>query len=254
MAKQKLTSLEQGLLRIGLYNDIANSFKRTKDLREYTTLQRILTKEVYMDHLNALPAREREELTEEEHKQMYDDILETVMLSREKAYDSAVEVVGKRQKAVEEDYKINKQDVIKKVISAINNDLKKAKNPAEAGDALADYFRNVVEIPEIDQAEADRYAKREMEETTGMTVFRAHGNPEKYRKRELRLIALQYIKENKEDEKVVGYSIDENKLAKELDETKEGGILKAATIYFNALRIKEDKKREVAKKAEVDKK
>lgn len=234
---QKQETLEQKLMRIGLLNSSRVHIKEAAKANDPELL--------YQKGANLAA------IIAGGDKEKYEDAYGDIRVSASEAMRYANSNINFYINDANESYKQEKDNLIKKLISQMNNNLKAAKaDKATAGHILAQYFNDTVNIPKLTQARANKYARDEAAEALHVDVnySTTADSIEQYEAKHtemyLRGLAINYLKENKKDGKVTGYSVDEKKLAEELKETGNGnGIRKASAMYTNALGIQEMQKR-----------
>lgn len=240
MAEQKLTSLEQSLLKIANFSGLAREINKSKNADEVVNLQNIL-------HQELCKGMDVSGLTKKEKTQAYNDLLDNITQSREESYRIATDAVDIRQETIKKDYETNQKNIVRNVVSAMNANLKDAQSKAHAGDMIARYFTNLVDVPDVDQANADQYAREDLAQRAGLSRLKyARGNPETYKKFLLRQYALEYVKEKKQGDKV-SYEVDEKKIAETMKEVTPGAMLYGNSFAI-AAEIKKAKDK-AAKKA-----
>lgn len=243
--KQKQETLEQKLMRIGFLNSSRVHIKEAAKANDSEAL--------YQEGANLAA------IIAEGNQQKYDDAYGDIRVSPSEAMRYANKNIQFYVNDANESYKQEKDKLIKKLIAQMNSHLKAIKinskmseseAKATAASTLAQYFNDMVNIPKLTQARADKYAREEAAEALHVDVnYSATADSieqyeAKHREMYLRGLAVNYLKEDKKDGKVIGYSVDEKKLAKELEETGDGnGIRKASAMYTNALGIQEQQMR-----------
>ena len=167
--------------------------------------------------------------------------------SPEDAYRHASERLESEASVLEPLYKENKKNIVSHVLTQMKDNLLKAENKAEAASMLSNYFMGLVDLPELDQITADEYAQSELEAKAGVKWnSTARGSIEKYRSNheslQARLFASQYLKDLGNGK----YGLDEEKIAKQMDD-----IIVGATLYSNSNQIKQAREAKKSEKKEA---
>ncbi|MDD5649562.1 MAG: hypothetical protein PHF86_03980 [Candidatus Nanoarchaeia archaeon] len=169
-------------------------------------------------------------LTDDEVKGLYGDIRN----SPQEAIRYANDKIGLLQDEVQDWYKENKDSVVKETASKINENLKKVDSKAKAANMLVAYFDDLLSIPDMTQRDADEMAQKELAKKLGARWnYSATGNIDQVKALKKRIAVSPYVKEVKNEEGKVSYSIDEAKLAETMND-----IGPAAMLYTNAMNIK----------------
>ncbi len=234
-------SLEQRLLEIGSLSQLNKGINKAKYPSERYQLYQNLAGILSEGDPNL-------------YKTAYGDI----RISPEEAVRYALEGTHSRVKEAEPLYQANKEKITKEVISAIKEDVKNAKNKAEAAALLSFYLKGLHDIPDLDQITADEYAQEEAAEKLGVNMnFSARGSIEKYRplheNLQARLYASEYLKDIKDKKgEAIGYELDEEKITKLMDKVETGALMYKNSKDLAKLKeaIKEaEKKQKKIKKA-----
>jgi len=218
--KNQEPSLEQRLSSIGNLNHLSGKIDREKRTSERSKLYENLAK--------ILGGGD-----DKEAKNWYANFKS----SPEDAYRHANERLESEASVLEPLYKENKKNIVSHVLTQMKDYLSEAKTKAEAASMLSNYFMGLVDLPELDQITADEYAQSESEAKAGVKWnSTARGSIEKYRpiheSLQARLFASQYLKDLGNGK----YGLDEEKIAKQMDD-----VIVGATLYSNANLIKQDR-------------
>lgn len=133
--------------------------------------------------------------------------------------------IGARVNEIEAEYKSNKDSILKKITSSINKGLSKAKNKIEATQILVPYLSDIIGIKEPTQHEADEYQNQDFSQRLRIPyAFDQSGSIDGYKDLRLRTLMSEFIKENKEGNKVT-YEVDNSKIKELAEETLSGAVL-----------------------------
>ncbi|MBL7148408.1 MAG: hypothetical protein ISS82_06280 [Nanoarchaeota archaeon] len=229
----KEPSLEDRLLQIGSLSQISRGIERSRSPSERLGL--------YQNLAGILSGGDG---------RLFKDSYGDIRVSPEEAVRYAAEGTQTRIKDAESLYEKDKGRIVEEVISAMKKDLQSAKTIDEAAGKLSEYLRGLYGIPELDQVTADGYEQQEVARRLGVSMnYSARGSIEKYRGSHEALVARtiareEFIKEEKEGDKVIGYRLDKDKITKAMDNIGIGALL-----YSNTQNIKEMKKKIEEKKA-----
>ncbi len=143
-------------------------------------------------------------------------------------------ILSSESNRIKPDYERNLDEILSEIVGKLNSDLNEVENldnPLEAISKIAYAFLPLVEKRNPTQGEADDLMRGEFSERYGVRFKNVKGaNPEEYKDRFLSLQArsmvFEYLKENKDKEgKVIGYSIDKDKLGELIKENPQIGSL-----------------------------
>ncbi len=135
-----------------------------------------------------------------------------------------------RLKGIEAGYKANKDKILEAIVEKFNKDLQGAKDVNDAIAKISYALQQLFVIPEVSQDEANRYAADSLRKTTKMPILTkpVYGNPEEIRDLRYRLIASEFIQEEKGKDEKPSYSVNREKLAKLVENPVAGSILYTA--------------------------
>lgn len=244
----QISPLEGMLLNIAGFYNASEGIKDSKDAGVRTNSYYNLVDMLFTNHISANP-----NLTKQEKLEAHDEYLQNVFSAGpENAMRLCNEGMTNGAKAITEDYKANKDELVSKIVTKMDENIKKAETKAEAADIMASYLKHVVNLPELDQEGANRYRRQELALTAGVnTLFYGHGNPKKVQELQLRTIAGENLKSTKvkdgETEKTV-YSVDKDKLMKLVKVVSKNygmpEVIPVSLLYTNAMTMKLEEKKE----------
>src|SRR3989344_7605556 len=143
--ENKNVSLEDRLLRIDLLNQITREIDRNKLPSERVQLYKNLA-----------------QILSENDPNKYDKIYGDIRISPEEAINYSMDAMNKAANETNESYKQNKEKILNEIVSSMKGIIKEAKNKAEVARILSIYFKDLIKVPELDQATLDYIARKEL--------------------------------------------------------------------------------------------
>jgi hypothetical protein len=222
---QREPTLEDRLNKIAFLNQTTKDIRSSKDPQERLQL--------YQNLAYALSEND------ETYRAVYGDI----RVSPEEAIRYALQPLTREINEANSLYQQNRERITRQIIREINRDLRAVNNKYDAANLLVPYLNGLFEIPELDQATADRYAREEIAKKVGVNVnYSAHGRMEDYRDQhetiqlQKRIFAGQFIREvTNRQGNVTGIALNEDKIRDIMENIGFG-----ATVYRNTqIRIAE---------------
>lgn len=221
MTNENQPKLEDKLLEVGNLVTISRELDRAKTPSEYAQL--------YQPAAMILGGKEKAlEILKE--------------LTRDPAYAQMTISGGIdiRAKEIETEYNDQKVRITQEIADKIDASLNGIKNKQEAASKVSEYLEDLFNIPELDQATANRYAQDGLRQATRIPYsFEAEGSIEQYRDKHKSLISRiassEYLSGNDES----GYKIDGEKFKEIMDKVKTGAV-----VYNKAKAIEEEAERQ----------
>jgi len=132
-------------------------------------------------------------------------------------------ILGSGQERIRPDYEANLDEILAGVTEKLNKDLEGAENPLDAVSRIAYAFSPLVGRKNPTQEEANSLLREELSEEYGVTFRNVKAdNPLNYKGRLLsigaRSLVLNYLKEEKDKDDKVSYTVDADKLKKDIKE------------------------------------
>ena len=229
--EQNQPKLEDMLLSIASLTDVSKKIGKSKTPQEQADLYETVAK-----------------MLSGGNRKNYNLAIE--QLTRNPAY-AVMQTEGARDnlaRSVEEQYESERFEIARSVESRINETLKEAgDNKSTASMLLAQYLIDILDVPEYTQEEVDEIERNQIYSMGMPYAFGTRGSIGQYKNIKLKKQASEYLKEVKNGDKLVRYSIDKEKLREAMKDVVIGssiyGRTEAMTKAIEKAKVEKAKKK-----------